>query len=46
MSDKKSNCKISVGNITVEAPSVEDAERLFTIAQGVKQNNPINEAIR
>ena len=46
MDDQKPNCKITVGNITVEAPPVTEAQQLFDIACGVKQSNPINEAIR
>jgi hypothetical protein len=46
MTEQKNLCKISVGNIPVEAPTVEQAQQLFQVACGVRQHNPINEAIR
>ncbi len=46
MRDEKKNCKISVGNITVAAPTVGEAKQLYDIACGTKQVKPIDQAIR
>lgn len=46
---EKPNCKINIdcyGGISVEAPTVEQAKQLLESALSVKQNKPLQEAIR
>ena len=46
---EKTHCKISFdkyGGITVEAPTVSEAKELLESALSVKQNKPLQEAIR